>query len=130
MNCKEWCGYIHDDGISNPTRLVGMREPEDKDTAVDRLVDSRCSAGLWGPGPDPRKGGCNGPSPRGNCNISARTCADEHPAGGPDSDPETHRRAQGDAGQYSDSRTNSNSGPGGTRSPSGTGPLSVALRTI
>ena len=46
-------------------------------------------------------------------------------------DGETHRRAQGDAGQSSDSRTNSNScATKGTRSPPGIGHLCVALRTI
>ena len=49
--------------------------------------------------------------------------------GGPDG--ETHRRAQGDAGQFYDSRTNSNSGaPRGTGSPPVTGLRGNALRAI
>ena len=48
-----------------------------------------------------------------------------------DHDGNTHGRAQGDAGQYSDSQTNGNSGaPRGTRSPPGTGLRGNVLRTI
>ena len=75
---------------------------------------------------------CPGRSPNSDPGtVQGRSTGVHCPGFHPGPDGETYRRAQGDAGQSSDSRTNSNSGaPGGTRSPPGTGLLCVALRTI